>query len=186
MRKLATVVLLLIFAATANAQELGLASVYSPKFQSKFTANGESFSHSEFTASHRKLPFGTMVKITRTDNGRAVIVRITDRGPFVNGYVTNLSQTAALKLGMLGENSETRVKIEVLNEPKTALSNINSKPKPRIDQPHDSDLVEVTAKSVPPRSVPSEYRTIVPSPTPNIASTSRFSPSLSQKKKVRL
>jgi rare lipoprotein A len=187
MRKLATVVLLLILAASANAQELGLASVYSPKFQSKFTANGESFSHSELTASHRKLPFGTMVKITRTDNGRAVTVRITDRGPFVNGYVTNLSQAAALKIGMLGENTEARVKMEVLTEPKTQVSNVNSRPKPRIDQPRE-DVAEmtVTSKSVAPRNVPSEYRTVVPNNSPSSSSPSRFTPTLSQKKKVRL
>jgi rare lipoprotein A len=183
MRKLATVVLLLFIAASANAQELGLASVYSPKFQSKFTANGESFSHSEFTASHRKLPFGTMVKVTRTDNGRSIVVRITDRGPFVNGYVTNLSQAAALKIGMLGENSEARVKMEIVNEPKIQVSNINSKPKPRIDQPRLEDMVEVTAKSVPQRHVPSEYRVVTPS---NSGSTSRFTPTVQQRKKVRL
>jgi rare lipoprotein A (peptidoglycan hydrolase) len=185
MRKLATVVLLLLLAASANAQELGLASVYSPKFQSKFTANGESFSHNEMTASHRKLPFGTMVKITRTDNGRAVIVRITDRGPFVNGYVTNLSQAAALKIGMLGENTEAKVKIEVLTEPKTQVSNVNSRPKPRLDQPREdmSDVV-VTSKSVTPRNVPSEYRAVVPNNSN--ASASRFAPTLSQKKKVKL
>jgi rare lipoprotein A len=179
MRKLATVVLLLFVAAFAEAQELGLASVYSPKFQSKFTANGESFSHSELTASHRKLPFGTMVKITRVDNGKMVIVRITDRGPFVNGYVTNLSKAAALKIGMLGETSETKVRMDIMNEPKQQLMAINTRPHHQRPEPIIDETVEVTSKSVQ-RSVPSEYRTVVPSPS------SRFSPTLAQKKKVRL
>jgi rare lipoprotein A len=179
MRKLATVVLLLFVAAFAEAQELGLASVYSPKFQSKFTANGESFSHSELTASHRKLPFGTMVKITRVDNGKSVVVRITDRGPFVNGYVTNLSKAAALKIGMLGETSETKVRMDIINESKQQLLSINTRPHHLRAEPIIDETVEVTSKSVQ-RSVPSEYRTVVPSPS------SRFSPTLAQKKKVRL
>jgi rare lipoprotein A len=184
MRKLATVVLLLISTASIYAQDLGLASVYSPKFQSKFTANGESFSHTELTASHRQLPYGTMVKITRMDNGKSVIVRITDRGPFVNGYITNLSQAAARKIGMLGDNSEAKVKIDVYSEPKPQASVINTRPRPRLDQPTDEKM-ELTAKSVPPRNVPSEYRMVTPStPSPN-SGVSRATPFV-QKKKVRL
>jgi rare lipoprotein A len=185
MRKLATVVLLLISTASTFAQDLGIASVYSPRFQSKFTANGESFSHNELTASHRQLPFGTMVKITRVDNGKSVIVRITDRGPFVNGYITNLSKAAALKIGMLGENTEAKVKIEVYSEPKPQASVINTRPRPRLDQPTD-ETVEVTAKSVP-RNVPSEYRMVTPNTMhSNNNSASRTAPTFSQKKKVRL
>jgi rare lipoprotein A len=184
MRKLATVVLLLIFTASTYAQDLGLASVYSPKFQSKFTANGESFSHSELTASHRQLPFGTMVKITRVDNGKSVIVRITDRGPFVNGYITNLSKAAALKIGMLGENTETKVKIDVYSEPKTQASVINTRPRPRLDQPNE-ETVEVTAKSVP-RNIPSEYRMVTPSTPSSNNNAPRIAPTFVQKKKVRL
>jgi rare lipoprotein A len=184
MRKLATVVLLLISTASIFAQDLGIASVYSPRFQSKFTANGESFSHNDMTASHRQLPFGTMVKVTRVDNGKSVIVRITDRGPFVNGYITNLSKAAALKIGMLGENSEAKVKIEVYSEPKPQASVINTRPRPRLDQPSDQTF-EVTAKSVP-RNVPSEYRVVTPSTTYNRNSAPRIAPIFAQKKKVRL
>jgi rare lipoprotein A len=186
MRKLATVVLLLIFTASSYAQDLGLASVYSPRFQSKFTANGESFSHNELTASHRQLPFGTMVKITRVDNGKSVVVRITDRGPFVNGYITNLSKAAALKIGMIGENTEAKVKIEVYSEPKPQASVINTRPRPRLDQPQTTDeTVEVTSKSVQ-RNVPSEYRIVTPNtPSPN-NSGHRTAPTFAQKKKVRL
>ncbi|MDZ7880633.1 MAG: septal ring lytic transglycosylase RlpA family protein [Saprospiraceae bacterium] len=185
MRKLAIVVLLLICATSTYAQDLGLASVYSPKFQKKFTANGESFSHSEFTASHRQLPFGTLVKVTRIDNGKSVVVRIIDRGPFVNGYITNLSKTAALKIGMLGENTEAKVKIEVYSEPKAQASVINTRPRPRLDQPNSGETLEVTAKSVP-GNIPSEYRMVTPStPSPNNRPT-RIAPNFVQKKKVRL
>ena len=183
MRKLASILLLLAIAVTAKAQDLGLASVYSPKFQSKFTANGESFSHSELTASHRRLPFGTVVRVTRLDNGSAVVVRITDRGPFVNGYITNLSKAAALKIGMLGENTETKVKIEVIREAKTQTS-VVPKLKGRIREPPQEEVVEVvTSKSIKERNIPSEYRAITPAPN---TSTNRFPPSMGQKKKVRL
>jgi rare lipoprotein A len=186
MRKLANIILLLLLAVSAKAQEQGLASVYSPKFQSKFTANGESFSHSELTASHRKLSFGTMVRITRADNGKSVVVRITDRGPFVNGYITNLSKAAALKIGMLGENTETKVKMEVLSEAKTQIS-VVTKPKSRNESPRNDasrdEMVEVvTSKGIKERNVPSEYRAVTPSPS----SVSRFPPSATQKKKVKL
>lgn len=185
MRKLACIALLLILAASAKAQELGLASVYSPKFQSKFTANGESFSHGEYTASHRKLPFGTMVKVTRADNGKAVIVRITDRGPFVNGYVTNLSKAAALKIGMLGENTEVKVKLDVISESKSQMS-VATKPRLRNESPQHEETVEVvTSKGIKERNVPSEYRAVTPS-TPNNNVQNRFAPSAAQKKKVKL
>ncbi len=187
MRKLACIALLLILAASAKAQELGLASVYSPKFQSKFTASGESFSHGEYTASHRKLPFGTMVRVTRADNGKAVVVRITDRGPFVNGYVTNLSKAAALKIGMLGENTEVKVKLDVINESKSQMS-VATKPRSHNESPQhqQEETVEVvTSKGIKERNVPSEYRSVMPS-TPNNSVQNRFAPSAAQKKKVRL
>jgi rare lipoprotein A (peptidoglycan hydrolase) len=184
MGKLVSLLILLCIAVCVKAQEQGLASVYSPKFQSKFTASGEPFSHSELTASHRKLPFGTMVKITRPDNGKSVVVRITDRGPFVNGYVTNLSKAAALRIGMLGDNTEAPVKIEVISEPKTQIS-VTAKPKPHTESPpiHE-EMVEVTSKGIKEHNnVPNEYRTVV---TPNNNVPPRFTPSAVQKKKVKL
>lgn len=185
MRKLACIALLLILAASAKAQELGLASVYSPKFQSKFTASGESFSHGGFTASHRKFHFGTLVKVTRVDNGRSVVVRITDRGPFVNGYVTNLSKAAALKIGMLGENTEAKVRLDIINESKSQIS-VATKPRMHSEPPQHEETVEVvTSKSIKERSVPSEYRSVTPS-MPNNNVQNRFAPSAAQKKKVRL
>ena len=77
--------ILACFISTAVlAAETGLASVYSVKFQGSRTANGEVFNHNQYTAAHRTLPFNTLVKITRTDNGKSVVVRINDRGPFVS------------------------------------------------------------------------------------------------------
>lgn len=79
----------------------GIASYYSDYFQGKTTASGETFNQQELTAAHKSLPFGTRVKVVRTDTGQAVEVVINDRGPFIKGRVIDLSKRAAQKLGML-------------------------------------------------------------------------------------
>jgi rare lipoprotein A len=66
------------------------------------TANGETYSPSKLTAAHRTLPFGTLVRVTNLTNGRKVVVRINDRGPFVASRVIDLSQAAAQQLEFSG------------------------------------------------------------------------------------
>ncbi|MBL7815881.1 MAG: septal ring lytic transglycosylase RlpA family protein [Saprospiraceae bacterium] len=107
----------------AEAQEHGLASVYSATFQGKRTASGELFNHNNYTAAHQKYPFGSYVKVTRVDNGKFVIVRINDRGPFVSRRVTDLSKAAAQKLGVMHEKEEIEVKLELMNH--NAMSEIS-------------------------------------------------------------
>ena len=94
--------------------ETGLASYYSDFFEGNLTASGERFSNSELTAAHRTLPFGTRVRVTNLGNGHSVVVRITDRGPFVEGRILDLSRAAASELGFL-EEGVISVRIEVLN-----------------------------------------------------------------------
>lgn len=84
-----------------NVIQKGVASYYSDYFQGKTTASGETFNQQELTAAHKSLPFGTRVKVVRTDTGQAVEVIINDRGPFIKGRVIDLSKRAAQKLGML-------------------------------------------------------------------------------------
>ena len=93
--------------------ETGLASFYGPEFRDQRTANGERFDPGDLTAAHRTLPFGTHVKVTNLDNGRHVIVRINDRGPYAKGRVLDLSRAAARKLGFVREGV-ARVRLEVL------------------------------------------------------------------------
>ena len=170
----------------AEVQESGLAAVYSARFQGKTTASGEVFNHNDLTASHRSFAYGTFVKITRLDNGKSVIVRINDRGPFVSDYVTNLSQAAANRLDMSSDN-EVRVRIEVVDERKG--QQIKSPMKvpsrrtlpPVEDEPmRQSEALVVTPKGLPNRNVPREYQN---RPVPN--GNPRFSAS-PQKKNVRL
>jgi rare lipoprotein A len=91
----------------------GYASWYGGKFQGRKTANGEIFDTNELTAAHKTLPFGTLVKVTNIENGKEVVVRINDRGPFVEGRIIDLSRAAAAVIGMAGSGI-ARVKIEAV------------------------------------------------------------------------
>lgn len=85
-------------AAAATAAQCGRASWYA--LRSK-TASGERMNPSELTAAHRSLPFGTRLKVTNQHNGKSVIVRINDRGPFIKGRMLDLSRGAANRLGFV-------------------------------------------------------------------------------------
>ncbi len=80
----------------------GVASWYGPGFDGNYTANGEVFDQYAMTAAHPSLPFGTRLLVTNLDNGRSVLVRITDRGPFAGDRVIDLSLGAAESIGMIG------------------------------------------------------------------------------------
>ena len=77
--------------------QTGKASFYAMKYQFRKTASGETFNQLEKTAAHKKLPFGTRVKVTNTKNGRSIVVKINDRGPFVKGRIIDLSKSAFKK-----------------------------------------------------------------------------------------
>src|ERR1700687_928210 len=83
----------------SKAYQVGTASWYGEQFQGRPTASGELFDMRDFTAAHPKLPLGTFVKVTNLRNGKAVVVRINDRGPVVDGRIIDLSYNAARALG---------------------------------------------------------------------------------------
>lgn len=93
--------------------EQGIASWYGVPFNGRRTSNGEIYDMHQFTAAHRTLPFGSMVRVTNLQNGKQTEVRINDRGPFVANRVIDLSQSAAQALGMIGTGT-ARVKLEVV------------------------------------------------------------------------
>jgi len=78
----------------AGFTALGQASFYADKFENRKTASGELYQQDKHTAAHRSLAFGTKVKVTNTENGDSVVVRINDRGPFIRGRIIDLSQSA--------------------------------------------------------------------------------------------
>jgi rare lipoprotein A len=92
---------------------VGQASWYGAQFQGRRTASGEVFDMSELTAAHQTLPFGTQVRVTNPRNGRSVIVRINDRGPYSGQRIIDLSRMAAELLGLRAKGVG-RVRIEVL------------------------------------------------------------------------
>lgn len=99
----------------AGWTQVGIASWYGETFQGRTTASGELFDYRKLTAAHRTLPFDTYVEVTRLDNGRKVVVRINDRGPFVHGRIIDLSKAAAERLGMI-RDGVAKVRVRVVPE----------------------------------------------------------------------
>lgn len=93
--------------------EYGKASFYSDKMQGSPTSSGERYDKNQLTCAHKTHTFGTRLRVTRVDNGKYVEVRVNDRGPFMDGYVVDLSRRAAEAIGLIQEG-QTRVKIEVV------------------------------------------------------------------------
>ena len=109
--------------------ETGWASYYSDKFHGRYTASGERYNKNALTAAHRTLAFGTKVKVTNLRNGKSVIVRINDRGPWVEGRIIDLSKEAARRLDMLAAGT-VPVRIEVVEtSPEQSLPPPKPKPK---------------------------------------------------------
>jgi len=94
-------------------EEVGIASWYGPKFHGKKTASGEIYNMYEMTAAHKSLPLGTYVKVINLENGKSVVVKVNDRGPFVPGRIIDLSYAAAKKLGVVAKGT-AKVKIVAL------------------------------------------------------------------------
>lgn len=98
-------------------KENGKASYYSNKLSGKKMANGQRYSPGKKTAAHKKLPFGTKVRVTNPENGKSVKVRITDRGPFTPGRILDLSLKAARQLD-LEKAGVAKVEMEVVKPAK--------------------------------------------------------------------
>jgi len=91
----------------------GVISYYARDFQGKETSNGETFNMNDLTAAHRTFPFGTRVRVTNLENNKSVIVRVNDRGPFVEGRIMDLSLGAAEVIGLI-QTGTTHARLEVL------------------------------------------------------------------------
>lgn len=91
------------------------ASYYHNKFNGKRTASGRKFSNKGYTAAHRKLPFGTVLRITNEDNGKSVIVEVIDRGPFSRGREIDLTNRAFMEIASNKNSGSMNVKIEVMD-----------------------------------------------------------------------
>ena len=90
-----------ISTSEARSVQYGLASWYGARFRGRLTASGTPFDDNKLTAAHRTLPLGTKVKVTNLKNGRSVVLRVTDRGPYVRGRLIDVSHAAADCLGFM-------------------------------------------------------------------------------------
>lgn len=95
--------------------ETGYASWYGPDFHGKRTANGEQYNMNAMTAAHKTLPLPTFVKVTNLENGRSIVLRVNDRGPFVKSRIIDVSRRAAQLLGF-DQQGVTKVRVQALDE----------------------------------------------------------------------
>lgn len=106
----------------------GMASFYGGRWIGRLTANGERYRANDVTAAHKKLPFNSIVRVTNLRNGKTVIVRINNRGPYVKGRIIDLSVVAAKQIDMVSAGI-TKVSLEVLKEiPVVTKPNLKRKP----------------------------------------------------------
>jgi rare lipoprotein A len=102
-------------AAPSLKQQVGKASWYGPGFHGRRTASGERFNQNALTAAHPSLDLPSLVRVTNVENGKTVVVRVNDRGPYRRGRIIDLSRGAARQLGFL-QKGTARVRLEVLRE----------------------------------------------------------------------
>ncbi|AFU70424.1 rare lipoprotein A precursor with SPOR superfamily domain [Psychroflexus torquis ATCC 700755] len=113
--------------------QTGKASFYADKFEGKQTASGEIYKHNLPTAAHRKLAFGSKVKVTNLQNYKTAMVTINDRGPFIRGRIIDLSRSVAQTLDIL-DNGVTEVKIEVLKNQDVNVTSASTSTSPSTPQ----------------------------------------------------
>ena len=132
-----------VMQSSAGYVERGLASWYGTKFHGRKTSNGETYSMYKMTAAHRELPIPTYVLVTNLKNGREVIVRVNDRGPFHPNRIIDLSYVAAKKLGIVGSGTGV---VEVRSiDPRTWNKPKPAKPTQTASKPQSYDVLYIQA-----------------------------------------
>lgn len=106
-----------VLPVSAQQKEVGKASYYGNKFHGRRTSDGSRYHRDSLTCAHRTLPFGTMIRVRNMANGREVVVKVTDRGPFARGRIVDLSYAAAKKIDMI-QAGVTRVEVVPVNNKK--------------------------------------------------------------------
>ena len=119
--------------AGRRQSNLGVASFYGGFFAGRPTANGEIFDPGQMTAAHRLLPLGTMLRVTNLENGRQVIVRVNDRGPYRKDRIIDLSVEAARRLGYLG-SGVAQVRLDIMKP--SEIAEMHRREAARAHRPH--------------------------------------------------
>lgn len=136
-------VVLCCLATLGQAQEKGYASYYGKEFHGRKTACGERYDMKLFTAAHRTLPFGTVIKVTHLGNSKYVIVKVNDRGPFSKKRVVDVSRAAAEKLGLINEGVAI-VMVDVMSGNADSLLKLNDLDPTYVYNGTANDSVHVT------------------------------------------
>ena len=144
--------------------ETGIASWYGPGFHGRKTANGETYNQNDITAAHATLPLPTNVRVTNLDNGRSLVVRVNDRGPFHDGRIIDLSARSAELLGFKGAGT-ARVRVQVLGPPTVPDFAIAKAEPPPVPMPAPPPPTQPVAKPQEPK--PSETVSIAMAPIAN-------------------
>jgi len=108
--------LVLLYQVAGPYYEVGIASWYGPGFDGNLTANGEVYDMNGISAAHKTLPFGTVVRVVEFSTGKSIVVRINDRGPFIEGRIIDLSKGAARELGIINKGI-TKVGLRIIRWP---------------------------------------------------------------------
>ncbi len=138
--------------------ETGIASWYGPNFHGKPTANGEVFDKNELTAAHRTLQMPSLVRVTNLENGKSLVVRVNDRGPFKRGRVIDLSEKAAELLGFKHQGT-AKVRVQVLDRESRAIAEA-------ARRGVDTSGVEIALNKGQPFPQQAEYQTAALTPPP--------------------
>lgn len=162
-----------------NYDRTGIASWYGPNFHGKPTANGEVFDQWAVSAAHKTLPLPSIVRVTNLDNGRSLVIRINDRGPFVDDRIIDLSRRSAELLGVIKKGT-ARVRVQIMaRESKVAKERAiaGGKQLALNESPIQVDVQEVSSKPVASQSLPaprdakaSSKLYVKPGTTPSTAS----------------
>jgi rare lipoprotein A len=131
-----------------NYLETGIASWYGDEFGGRPTASGEIFDPNEISAAHRTLPLPSIVRVTNLENGRALAVRINDRGPFAHGRIIDLSRRAAQLLGFHKQGT-AKVRVEILEEESRAVAAASGRPGAGAGKPQAAPASTVVAEALP-------------------------------------
>lgn len=150
----------------------GIASWYGPDFHSKKTSNGEIYNMYDMTAAHKTLPMNTVVRVNNLENGKSIIVRINDRGPFVKGRIIDLSNKAAHEIDMVRKGT-AKVKVTVLGYNGEIENKMSPEVQAPIGQPTPSvEQIETTIDALEPLDIKEDKIT-----TTTVSSAAKVIPS---------
>lgn len=126
----------LLVSVSVVAQEFGLASYYSDRYQGRRTAYGDTYDKSKLTCSHKKHPYGTLLKVTRLDTKASVVCKVIDKGPYTKGRIVDLSRAAAEKIDLIQDGlAEVKVEVYKPGGERQVAQAAPAKPKPKVTPP---------------------------------------------------